>query len=246
MSFAKYLAVRSIDRTTGTSSTSFQIQLKEAIPSVKKVKLLNFLAPNTLYKIRLNVNDQVVWNRSSTNYHYQIPPGSYSISSLISLIQTGMNSADSNSYAWTYNVDLMTVTVTGTASFSLNWSSNPNASTSCYRELGFNKVDTSSATSITSPNCVSLERPTRLYISINEFFQSGINTNLNFFSFYIPINVASGSMIEYKQKDDFIQEIEFTTPINITTLTVNLYIENNELANLNGEEFEMVLEINCH
>jgi hypothetical protein len=72
--------------------------------------------------------------------------------------------------------------------------------------------------------------------------QPGINTNLNFFTFYIPITVASGNLIEYK-KEYFPQVIEFTTPLNLTTLTFSLIIENGELANLNGEEFEMMFGV---
>jgi hypothetical protein len=105
MSYSKYLAIRSIDRITGSNSCSFQIQLREGIPAVKRVNLLSFLSPNTLYKIRQNVNDRFVWNRSSTNYNYQIPPASYSISSLLTTIQNGINAIDSNNYALSYSSD---------------------------------------------------------------------------------------------------------------------------------------------
>src|SRR5579875_2604807 len=106
MAYAKYLTIRSIDRinTPGSTSTNFQIQLKEGTPAIKSVELLSFLYLNTLYKIRQNVNNYFVWSRSGTNYSYIIPPGSYSISSLITLIQSNMNTQDNNS----------TITITGT------------------------------------------------------------------------------------------------------------------------------------
>ena len=78
-----------------------------------------------------------------------------------------------------------------------------------------------------------------MYISI----KAGIDTKLQFYSFIIPINVPSGYLIQYKREIET-QKIEFITPINITTLTMNLYIENNESANLNGEEWSMMLKIN--
>jgi len=137
MAYAKYLTIRSIDtiNPTTTSSTNFQIQLKEGIPAVKSVELLSFLCPNTLYKIRQNVNNYFVWSRSGTNYTYIIPPGSYStISSLITLIQNNINTQDNNSYNITFNQDLMTITITGTPAFILNWGSSTYSNMTCYRE----------------------------------------------------------------------------------------------------------------
>src|SRR5579885_3273693 len=209
MSYAKYLTIRSIDRIPGSTSTNFQIQLKDGIPSVKSVELLAFLCPNTLYKIRPNVNNYFVWSRGGTNYYYIIPGGSYSISSLITLIQTNMNTQDNNSYNITYSSDLMTITISGTNAFILNFGSSAYSNMLCYRELGFIKADILSATSITSPNCISLERPTSLYITIREFMQSGVDTNIQSYSFYVPINVPSGYMIDYKRTHEP-QIIEFS------------------------------------
>ena len=155
-----------------------------------------------------------------------------------------MNTQDNNSYTLTFNQDSMTVTISGTSAFILNWGSSPYSNITCSRELGFNKQDTTSSTSVTSPNVVSLERPTSLYISIKEFLQSGVDTNQQYYSFNIPINVPSGYMIEYKREKET-QKIEFISPINLTTLNIILYIENNEPANLNGNEFTMTLKINC-
>jgi hypothetical protein len=244
MSYSHYLAVRSIDRInySTTTSSNFQIQLKQGYGNVIKVKLMDFICPNTFYKIRAGVNNYFVWNRGSTNYSFTITPGAYSIADLLNTIQNQMNSADSNSYVATYNSDTLTTTISGTGAFILNWSSNPHASTSCWRELGWTQADTTSATSQTSPNCYSLERPTRLYITINELLQPGVSTNLGFYTFWIPINVLSGQMIQYKAQD-YEQIIQFKSPISISTLTINLTIENNEQASLNGEEWEMMLEL---
>ena len=137
MAYAKYLTIRSIDRinTPGSTSTNFQIQLKEGTPAIKSVELLSFLYLNTLYKIRQNVNNYFVWSRSGTNYYYYIiPPGSYSISSLITLIQNNINTQDNNSYNITFNQDLMTITITGTPAFILNWGSSTYSNMTCYRE----------------------------------------------------------------------------------------------------------------
>lgn len=240
---SKYLAIRSIDRIVGTSSTSFQIQLKEAMPNIRIIRLLSFIAPNTLFKIRTGINNQFVWNRNSTNYNYAIPPASYTIYTLLNIIQTAMNTQDSgNNYTLSYDTDNMMATIQGTSAFVLNWFSSPYGATSCYRELGFPQVDTVSATSQTSSNCISLERPTRLYITIRELMQSGINSNMNFFTFMIPITVASGNLIIY-QNEYFPQTIQLVSPINLTTLTFTVSIENNELANFNGGEWELLLEL---
>jgi hypothetical protein len=137
----------------------------------------------------------------------------------------------------------MKTTISGTGAFILNFGSNPYASQSCYRELGWTPADTTSATSQTSPSAYSMERPSRVFITINEFMQPGISTNLGFFTYEIPITVLSGNMILYEAHKDYEQYAEFKSPINISTLTITLTIENNEIANLSGLEWEMLLEL---
>ena len=44
------------------------------------------------------MNDKMVWNQSLTNYSYQIPVGTYGITTMLSMIQTEMNGVNSNTY----------------------------------------------------------------------------------------------------------------------------------------------------
>lgn len=164
-----------------------------------------------------------------------------------------MNSVDKNNYQFSYNSDTMKITISGNTQFTLNFATS-NYKT-CWRELGFTLQDENSVPLgvgsptgpsnvqiIRAPNCISLERPTKLMVTISEFTQTGLNTSLDKFTFYIPITVASGELIKYSYKD-FPQHVELPYSTKIETLTITLLLDNGEPADLNGEEFDMLLKL---
>ena len=67
-------------------------------------------------------------------------------------------------------------------------------------------------------------------------------TNLGRYSFIIPINVNSGSDVTYNSNTDFEQYIGYSPTINLNTFNVNLFLDNNEVANLNGSEWSFLLK----
>jgi hypothetical protein len=218
-----------------------------ALQGVEKITLVQFLIPNVLYNVLTGVNDRVCWNRSSTNYNFQIPAGQYSITSLLSAIQTGMNAADSNSYTLTYSSSSFLVTVAGTGAFTLNWSSNPQASTGCYQQLGFMKTDTSSATSQTGSNVVDLSIPEFIFMDLNELpgfigtsSASGISNKNNFI---IPLYQSGGNLVFVSEQENIHEEIRFNTPINISSLTIQLRDKNGSLIDTKGANWHAILEM---
>lgn len=215
------------------------------LQEVERIQMIQFTIPNTFYNVSSS-NNTVCWNRSSTNYSYQIPSGQYSISTLLTTIQSGMNGVDNNSYALSYSSSTFMVTVTGSSAFMLNWNSNPNASTGCYQQLGFTKQDTSSSTSITGSNVVDLAIPEYVFMDINELpgsmgttSASSITNKLNF---VIPLYESNGNLV-YVLEENIHEELRFKPPINLSNLTVQLKDKNSSILNTNGSNWHMIWEV---
>ena len=104
MCCSTFVNVSSTNRnsTIFPSSNIFEVQLPIPLNYITCVELISVTLPNTIYKIQ-NFNNNLFW-LSTANFNIQIPLGSYTIFSLITFIQTAMNSADpGNNYQLTYN-----------------------------------------------------------------------------------------------------------------------------------------------
>lgn len=242
------VSIRSQDRVAGGTSSSFTVQFNNSdryFTGVTKVALLSAIIPNTIYNIRTGINDQVVWlTNGSVAKNYQIPAGFYSITQLLSNIQTGMNAADANTYVLSYSTTTYLVNVSGTLSFTLTFGSSTLSSTSCWRELGFTQVDTAKATSQTATNVFNLIQPYFLFIKIKELGTNVQSTVLGDFStFTIPCDVNGFNVIDYRTEEYYDQCIYYSSPVTTSQLTIQLFLSNQEPANLNGSEWYMNLEV---
>jgi hypothetical protein len=219
------------------------LKLNTSLQNVRKITLSQFSIPNTIYNIRLGVNDRVCWNRTSTNFNYQIPPGQYTILTLLSQIQTGMNAADANTYVLSYNTNNFLVNISGASTFILNWSSNPQASTSCARQLGFLSVDTSTNTSQTGTLSVDLSYPEFIFVGIAEI-PSFLTTSSQFsltnrFSFCIPL-IDSGSSLLFISPETMENRVKFESPLNLYNISVTLKDKDGNFIDTIGANWHMV------
>lgn len=239
------LLVHSQDRISGTS-TNFVLELPESITNIRQVKLAQANIPNTLYNIITGTNDIMRWNHAGA-FTYTIPAGAYTISNLLSDIQTGMNAADANNYVLSYSSTTFKVTFTGTAAFSLTFS----GATTPYQELGFTAANTSSGTTIISTNAVSLAQPYNLYITIIELSVDVLTTyNNDKPTFVVPVNVNAGEIIQYSDAANFEQILHYSAaPRDIYRLNVRLHKRSNTV-DLNGSEWSFMLDFmrdeQCH
>jgi len=238
------ILIDSKDRTSNSNSSSnFKIQLSNFVDGTT-ISLKQFLIPNSIFNIVTGVNDRIVWNRSSTNYSYQIAAGKYTITNLLSTIQSGMNTTDANSYTLSYSSTTFKTTIAGSAAFILNWSSNPNASTSIWRELGFINNDTSSATSHTGTNVVQLHHPLTFIIQIQELGYSGITNRGVPFTFLCIMNSGNGEVQELSENNYFNQTVHLLDhTIHLNSLTIELKYPDGSSLSLNGADWIMILEI---
>jgi hypothetical protein len=247
------LFLTSQDRVAAsTSTTDCTLVLSPSVARIKKAKLLAFEMPSTYYNIQTGVNDQFVWNRTAIGQiNYQIPAGNYSITQLLSNIQAGMNAVDANNYVLTYSsTTTFKVTITGTTTFWLTWSSNYFGPQSCWKELGWTQADTSSSTTQTSVNAISLERPTMAFISIAEFGGQLYSSNSSYVNvnttYAIPLTEEAGGLQYFAQGADFEQSKSFTPGITVQSLRIMIRDHSGNTLNVNGAEWSMLLGLELY
>jgi len=143
----RYLLINSTDRISGNSS-NFKIHLSHALHKVSKIKLLSVSLPNTIYNIT-TANNRLDFTDGIT-YTITIPPGAYTVNSLIGSHQTLLNATPSAlNFTVSYSATTLKVTISANGSFQLLFGTGSNASFSCSKELGFESIDTINANSHT-------------------------------------------------------------------------------------------------
>jgi hypothetical protein len=204
------------------------------INNIKSIRLLKATIPNTIYNIRAGVNNVVRWFEGS-NKSVTIPAGVYNINQLCNTLTTLMTG-----FTITYNSTTLKTRFTNASFFNLDMS----GSDTPFRELGFDQINYPGTDDLSSPNTVSLASPYDLFIKIEELgFRTRTTSARDMPTFIVPVNGAPTQVIEYREKTEFDQSIHFETAININTWTVTLSFATGELCNLNGSEWNIILEL---
>lgn len=149
-----------------------------------------------------------------------------------------MNAVDNNNYVWVFNQDTFKVTCTGTAAFSFMWDVGM-----CYRELGWNPVNTTASTSQTAPNALQLDLPHILYLYIPEIgvFVRSTRTNCNgTFTIFVSANPTENN---FRIAGEYEQVVQ-TNIASLTKLSVSLRYQNGKIVDLNGSDWSFTLELN--
>ena len=239
------LLIDSSNRTSiSSSNTDFTLHFSKPINNVKKVKLLHATIPNTFYTVNSSNQSIDFKEGGGPELYATITNGMYDISNLLSAIKTAMDDApgSDSTYTATYSSITGFITISATGNFSLIFSSNgTNYSTSLATLLGFDKSDSTDATSATGTKIPQISRPYHFDIVIAEFPNEISTSADNYLSFIIPVDVDSGSVITWN--DEFEQVINFGSPKNLSTLNIRLQ-RNGSTIDLNGAEWIMLLEFN--
>jgi hypothetical protein len=236
-----FYQIKSSDRTSGTAA-SFVLSLESPFKSIKQLTEVSLVAatiPNTIYNVRTGVNSSISWIHSGTKLA-TLTPGNYTITDLLTLVAAAMNAADANTYAFTYNSSTFKVTATAAGAFSFA------STTSSFWTSILGITDfTTSGTSISGSQVINLNPSANIYLKIDEMGLSMQTTNqLEQDLFTIPVSVAGGYLIQYTEGSGWRQDKTFySSPRDINKLTVSLFLQNNELVELNGAEWSMILRM---
>jgi hypothetical protein len=201
------------------------------------VRLKHAAIPNTIYNIRDGVNNTLTLiDPTNGSLLIIIPPGSYTVITLVDTLIQLLNAVGSQTYNVSYNPKTFFISFTASNAFALDFT----AKSSCARVLGFTKDITPTATVITASKVVELNINS-IYIAIDEIPNGIYGSHSYPYTFMIPINENAPSVIQYNSHTSFSQ----TAPVYrlpLYSLTIHLYQDNNELVDLHGANWEILLE----
>lgn len=240
------LHVGSESRIFGDSN-SFTVRLGENL-TCKSVDLISCYIPNTIYNVRSNVNNKINFTDTNGTFTLTMTAGSYDSVTFCSSLLTQLNAVAGSAGTFTavsISDTTMKCTVTNSGAFSLLFSSGSNASKSLRTVMGFGANDTTSGTSCTGTNVVSLGSPLSLGIRISEI---GIGTKMvsgGEVTWLVPFGSRSigGEIMSYDGGIDGGLGLIRGDRINLNTLNVRLLHTDMSDVDLNGSEWQMVLKV---
>jgi len=120
--------------------------------------------------------------------------------------------------------------------FQLLFSSGPNASKSCWQQLGFQQnVDTTLTSSLTAPNTVNVLSPSFVIIDIANINPSGLNMSKSYFSsdFSMIFELDKGNIETFDTNSNYEQKINFNIADVFNQFDIGLYCHIGNLPGVN-------------
>jgi len=238
---AQRLILDSVNATQNSSGL-YTFIFNNPITITKYLKLLSCQMPNVHYNFENNINNWldvgVLINGGSAIAvrSFQISPGNYGISDLVTQLQNGFTSLG---LTWTVSysdfTSLLTIALTG-GQFQLLFSSGPNASKSCWQQLGFQQnVDTALTSSLTAPNTVNVLSPSFVIIDIDNINPTGLNMSKSYFSsdFSMIFELDKGNIETYDINSNYEQKITFNVPEVLNQFDIGLFCHIGNLPGVN-------------
>jgi hypothetical protein len=210
------------------------IEIKGHILDVS-VSVYSFIMPIAFYIVNEN-NNKLNIEIDNVIYSYTIPVGNYNINELI----TKLKQLIGNNFNISINTSTYKLTITNFINeFKILGNS------SCWRLLGFNKDENlqSSSLTLSLPNVVNLTGVNMVKIwspSFNLKNIDGKTGNQSSILQSISVTGIQGGIINYLNNTGFKSSCKEKT---FSTLLINLKDEFDEYLNLNGADFQLVLEL---
>jgi hypothetical protein len=231
MSSSLFLAIESVDRASG-SSHQFTYTLPYSIKNVQRITLLNAEIPNTAYNVRSPYN-VFQFFYGNTPYTATVPEGVYTVSTLLTVLTTEMNAAQSGmTFSFSISSTSLKITMNSTDYVSVG-------DTFLSRSLGFTSGQLGA--SITATNTYVLG-DMALNLVIRNLPTSIISTAAA--SFRIPLIADSGYIQFYAATESNQQFIDMDGS-TLGHLDICLVDQYGSPVSLNGAEFSMFLRIDC-
>jgi hypothetical protein len=226
-----------------TRSTVFKMPLAAPPLHISRVSLLTCIIPNTIYVFRYDiVNGNIVANNyfdfvDSTGINsFQITPGTYNSSQLITELLAKFAAVSPDTYTITYDPITLKLNITSNfASFQILGATGPNVGSNCLYLLGFKNIDTVAGLSQTAPNALNIQGPREVFIRCSQF-QPPIHDCSNSFVaiFQVSLTAGYGEINFYEQFNRHASELNITTT-SLTTLDVELVDEFGQLIVMDSD-----------
>lgn len=202
-------------RTSG-SINNCTFNLSIPIQKALSVTLKSFQCYNSQYNINTTNNTLVV----STVGTVSIAAGFYDSSTLMSTLQSGLNALNSGTWTVAYSSTTGLVTISVNTSKTIDWATSTIATV-----IGFSQSGTQTGTTFTSSNILNLSSSNYIIVkSLNmvENYNSMTLTGPNNILEKIPINVPSGSLINYICNNTELCYVEFSSPRTVPVIDIQL------------------------
>lgn len=229
------------------TGTNFENMLFTTFNNASKLRLVSASIPITYYSVN-STNNVIYFNENiGANATANITAGSYTTTSLATVIGTVMTAASPNgrTYTVTYSNTLNAFTITVSAG-TFRFSFGTNVTNSAFRVLGFNNTDGVLALTQTSPNQPQLNLTSVICLRSAELagrlIKSNVSNQINDNVLYImPVTVALGDLLTYYNQDSDYYEIDMKNcnkfDIMLTDLSGNIL----DIRGLNTYfEFELI------
>ena len=210
----------------------------EVYKNVIGFRLVNAIIPYTVYTV--NDNNKNIKIESTS---FDLVPGSYTFAQLGNHLQTQINASALTGYNVTSDTTTFKYTISHASSFTIRWSEVTGYS---YRLFGFEKEDTSSATSHTSTHSVDHSiHYADLVINEIPSIACKMSSKGQQIIARIPFNNSSGGLIYYRAPEGELQTSNYFYPMKLSSLSIQLFDDNgNEYDSNNGDnyfEFEITI-----
>lgn len=233
-------------------STDFQVNLRAPI-TTSMVKLDSFKIPLTWYNIT-SYNYRFIIIRDVTSYSMTLPQGRYNnIVDLLQEMQTLIRSTLSdNTFILSVNAYTGKITISADTDFVVKAGATTATSKSLWVVLGYSDGSSSTQTDPDTshtfssvPSFYSLDQYLMLKIDSLEGNVEHINSLQDSTSFILDIPEVSNnqfgrSFVLDTESDKF---MTFNNPIRLKSFRVSLYNSDNQLINLNNNNFTITLKI---
>ena len=239
-----------------TNSTDFHVSLPVRIKGVTKMKLCSLELPFTIYNVSASQGNNVFYIAGTPVI---LPDGNYTVE----MMQTELNARITGAYEAIIDKRTKRVVIasTGATPFILKFAtdSNTNLQTTLGWMLGFRFGQYEGNTSYVSEAPYILKSPRYIFLRIDDYnntanesiiaaFNSSISTS-NILAKISNAEHIDDNIFMMTLEDKFVsgwKERNYSGPVDIEKLRIQLIDEYGRIVNLNGSDFSFSLEFTCN
>ena len=243
------LHISSLDRLAVETSTNFTYIPLSRLRTYKSMGFRRVILPISYYEVRTNINDAIDFTEAGgPQLSATLNAGSYNLTQMQTEVKRAMDAVSGTTYTITISLTdgRLTATNTAVSAIVFLWLSGTRTLTNASYMLGFSdgvapKVDSASATTITSTYPVELQPTKNLYLDIGVSSSRAIvNRRTTTTNIIIPVSINGFFQNLVYQPDNLIL---LDNEGEVGTLNIRLTYMNGELVNLGGKQMEIDLEL---
>ena len=247
---------RRLNSNPGETSTNFTYQLNRSFSRIAEILIQSIQFPFTFYAIS-SMNNQLRINRGTTKTII-IPPGNYTATSLISVLNVALNNATDpvsgypyngfpgEDFLVTYSFITLKFTITCSNPFTI-YSAGTDPLSTMAVNIGFREDSGIGVNSATGDSTINLAGPK--YIRIESNFLSAPRQHKPLYAddsysntlFILPINASYGSFISTDIQIPIRTTYKFRIDHQTDIIDFSVVDENGNLIDLNGNDWSMYI-----